>query len=157
MASVDSRSNPPEAAETSGPSLAAQQHYVTFYSPGTIVSEQTAKPVEAWNVDEAVAMARGIKERHGALPYGFAFSTRGRKADELDSREVARSPFYWLGGRIETLEEVEARNDPKESILRGNMRGNGYDRIVINDNSWRFIAPFKAGDVMLDVDLRGAS
>lgn len=77
---------------------AIQQHFVTFYSPGTMVAETTAKPVADWTVDVAVEMARGIKERHGAAPYGFCFTTRGREADDLDSKEIARSPFYWLGG-----------------------------------------------------------
>jgi len=127
-----------------------QQHYVIFHSPGTFVAEETRKPVDSWDVDVAVAMARGIKERHRATPYGFCFVTRGRENDELDSREIARSPTYFLGGRVETIEEVEARNDPKESILRGNMRGNGYDRIVVNDNSWRWTQPLRPNDFVLD-------
>lgn len=127
-----------------------KQDYVIFYSPGSFVAEQTQKPVEGWNVEAATEMARGIRERHGATPYGFCFITRGRRDDELDSREIARSPTYYLGGRIETIEEVEARNDPKESILRENMRGNGYDRIVVNDNSWRWTQSLRPDDVVLD-------
>lgn len=133
-----------------------EKHFVTFYSPGTFFSEDTTKPVEAWDVDAAVEMARGIKERYGATPYGFRFTTRGRADDELDSKVIAKSPFYYLGGRIETKAEVFARNDPKENILRANMEGNGYDRIIINENSWRFTAGLNADDVVLDVDLRAA-
>ena len=95
-------------------------------------------------------MAHGISERYGATPYGFRFSTRSRTDDDLDSSVTKRSQFYWLGGKVETLSEVEARNDPKEDILRSNMRGNGYDKIVVNDNSWRFTAPMRKGDVILD-------
>lgn len=127
-----------------------RQHYVTFYSPGTFVAEQTRRPVEAWDVEAASDMARTISERHGATPYGFQFTTNERKDDELDSKEVARSPFYYLGGRVETLAEVEARNDPKESVLRTNMRANGFDRIVVNDNSWRWTQPLRPTDVVLD-------
>jgi DNA modification methylase len=60
------------------------------------------------------------------------------------------SRFYHLGGWVETLAEVEARDDPKEETLRFNMRGNGYDRIVVNDNSWRSTRPFGETDVVLD-------
>ena len=53
-------------------------HFVTFYSPGTFVAETTTKPIPSWDVDLAVAMASDIRERHGALAYGFRFSTRAR-------------------------------------------------------------------------------
>ena len=130
-----------------------QQHFVTFYSPGTFVAETTTKPIAKWDVDAAIDMAREITERHSARPYGFRFSTRARKDDELDSRETRRSPTYFLGGKVETLAEVEARNDPKEEILRSNMRGNSYDRIIVNDNSWRWTQPLEKDDVVLDVKL----
>jgi hypothetical protein len=127
-----------------------QQHYVTYLSPGTFVSEQTTNPIDAWDVEAAADAAHFIKERHGAVPYGFYFTTRARNDDELDAKEVARSSMYYLGGRIETREEVEARNDPKENILRANMRCNGVERIIVNDNSWRFITGLKSTDVVLD-------
>lgn len=130
--------------------MSMQKHFVTFYSPGTFLAEQTTKPIDAWDVEAAKEMAHGITERYGATPYGFQFSTRSRGNDDLDSKETATSPFYHLGGRIETLAEVEARNDPKESILRMNMKGNGYDKIVVNDNSWRSTRPLGKTDVVLD-------
>lgn len=131
-----------------------EKHFVTFYSPGTFVSETTERSIDSWDVATAIEMARAVTERHGATPYGFRFTTRGRADDELDSRVIAKSNFYYLGGRIETLADVEARNDPKERILRENMRGNGWDRIIINDNSWRFTAGLNPDDVVLDVDMK---
>lgn len=130
-----------------------KKHFVTFFSPGTFVSEVTEKPIEAWDTETAMQMARDITERHGAKPYGFQFTTRTRGRGDLDSSVSARSPMYYLGGKVETLAEVEARNDPKEHILRSNMRGNGYDKIIVNDNSWRFTGPLHDGDVILDVKL----
>ncbi len=133
--------------------MSMQRNFVVFYSPGTFFSESTTKPVDTWDVDVAVKMASDICERYNSRPYGFRFVTRKRGDMDLDSKEVAESPLYYLGGRIETLAEIEARNDPKEDILRSNMRNNGYDRVVINDNSWRFTGPLKPGDVVLDVQL----
>src|SRR5690606_2292573 len=130
-----------------------KRHFVTFYSPGTFVAETTTKPIASWDTALAVEMARKITERHSARPYGFRFTTRKREDDELDSRVVEQSPMYFLGGRIETIEEVEARNDPNEEILRSNMRGNGWNRIIVNDNSWRVRQPLKDDDVVLDVKL----
>jgi hypothetical protein len=130
--------------------MAMQKHFVTFYSPGTMVAEQTAKPIAAWDVAAAMKMADEIGERYGATPYGFRFSTRSRGPDDLDSKESASSAFYWLGGKVETLAEVEARNDPSERILLGNMRINGWARVVTNTNSWRWTQPLHDGDTVLD-------
>lgn len=129
---------------------AMSKHFVQFYSPGTFVSEVTEKPIDEWNVEAAAAMAHAISERHGATPYGFRFITRARADDELDSKQVASSGIYYLGGRVETLAEVEARNDPKEEVLRTNMRLNNIERVIINDNSWRFTGPFTERDTLLD-------
>lgn len=53
-----------------------EKHFVIFYSPGTFVHETTEKEIAAWNTQAAMDMARGIKERYGATPYGFQFITR---------------------------------------------------------------------------------
>lgn len=127
-----------------------QQHFVTFYSPGTFFAEATSKPIDSWDIEKAKKMAHDVVERYGATPYAFRFSTRSLADKDLDSKESAQSPLYHLGGRIETLAEVEARNDPKEEILRSNMRCSGYDKIVINDNSWRSTQPLGKDDVILD-------
>lgn len=129
-----------------------QKHFVTFLSPGTFVHETTTREVEAWDVDKAVAMAREINERHGATPFAFEFSTRTRGDADFDSKESKRSCRYYLGGTIETLEDVERRNDPQESILLFNMKANGWDRIVVNTNSWKIAQPLNDGDVVLDFE-----
>lgn len=131
-----------------------KKHFVTFISPGTFVAERTTKEIAAWDTDLAVEMARKIKERYGAKPYGFYFTTRGRGDKDLDSKEVARSNgIYYLGGTIETLEQVKARNYPKDKILISNMEANHWDRIIVNRNSWTWTQPFEAHDVLLDVTL----
>ena len=127
-----------------------KKHFVEFFSPGTFVSEVSEKPIDEWDVKKACKMARSIKERHGATPYGFQFVTRSRGPKELDSKEVKRSNMYYLGGKVETLAQVEARNDPKEEILRSNMRCNGYGKIIINNNSWKTTMPLSDGDVILE-------
>jgi hypothetical protein len=131
-------------------STTLQQHFVTFYSPGTFVAETSTKPIEAWNVDDAVAMASLITERYNAKPYGFRFTTRGRGPDDLDSKEIASSPMHYIGGKVETLEEVEARNSPDEDILRFNMRCNGYKRIWTATQGWKWTQPLSDDDVVID-------
>lgn len=127
-----------------------EKHFVTFYSPGTFVSEESELPIDSWNIKKAQEMAHGITERYNATPYAFQFSTRTRGPNDLDSKVTKRSALYHLGGRIETLAEVEARNDPTEDILRRNMRCNDIARVIINNNSWRHTMPFTEKDVRLD-------
>ena len=129
--------------------MGMSQHFVSFYSPGTFFAEETTREIDAWDVDAAAAMADAIVERYEARPYGFRFSTRARDDDQLDSRVVTKSAMYYLGGKIETLAEIEARNDPEERVLRENMRGNGWDRIVTGNNPWRWSQPLGPNDVVL--------
>lgn len=129
---------------------AVTQNFVHFYSPGTFVAEETRKPIPTWDVDVAMQMARDIRERYGATPYGFRFSTRTRATDDLDSKESARSGVYYLGGRVETLVEIERCADARDTILIANMKANGCDRIIRNTNSWQWTQPLWEGDVVLD-------
>ena len=130
------------------------KHYVTFYSPGTFVSESTTKEIKKWDVATAKRMARKIKERYGATPYGFQFTTRYRGPKSFDSRQVKQSGMYYLGGKVETLAEVKARvkkegSEEQNKILISNMEINKIKRIITNDNSWRFTAELGEDDKVL--------
>lgn len=136
-----------------------RKHYVQFFSPGTFVAETTTREIDSWDVQIAVDMSGVIIERYSAKPYGFKFLTMLTSDPiddgeggllEVEPKKVEESGMYHLGGKLETLEEVETRDDPKERILRANMRGNGYDKIVINTNSWKSMHPFREGDVLLE-------
>ncbi len=126
-----------------------EAHFVTFTSPGTFVAEETTRSVAAWDVAVAQEMAKEIVERHGARPYGFFFTTRSRGPEDLDSKVTARSPFYYLGGKVETLAEVKARGDARDRILIANMEGNGWDRVVVTANGYRWTQPLRETDVVL--------
>lgn len=126
-----------------------KRHFVIFYSPGTFVAETTEKPVSAWDTDEALALMTDVSERHGATPYGFRFSTRARDPDDLDSKVIEQSGMFYVGGKAETLEEVEARDDPDERILRANMRGNDYKRIWRSTEGWSWTQPLNDDDIVL--------
>ena len=125
-----------------------EKHFITFYSPGTIVAEQTIKEVDSWSPEAGRAMMADIVERHGATPYGFRFTTR-RNDGELDSREVARSAMYYVGGKVETREEIEARNLPDEDILRFNLRANSIERVWVSTKGWKTTQALDADDVVL--------
>jgi len=126
-----------------------KKHFVTFYSPGTFVSEATTKPINTWDVEVARGMARRITERYGATPYGFRFTTRTRRDGDLDSKQSATSPMYFLGGKVETLAQVKARATKKDHILVTNMENNKHERVITNTNSWKITLPLGKKDVVL--------
>lgn len=126
------------------------KHYVEFFSPGTFVAETSEREIKSWDIAAATKMALKISERYGATPYGFRFTTRQRGDDDFDSKQTAKSPMYYLGGKVETLAQVKARATDKDSILISNMEGNGWKRIITNDNSWRWTQPLDDSDVVLD-------
>ena len=126
-----------------------KKNYVTFYSPGTMVAETTRREVASWNVDKALKMSEEIKERHGARPYGFCFTTMKRGLRDFTPREVDRSGMYYVNCRVETLEEIERRGDPKESILLQNMKANGWDKMVSTKSGWAWSHQLHDTDIVL--------
>lgn len=127
-----------------------RQEFIEFYSPGTFFSETTRRPTNCRSVDLARDMAREIRERYGSTPYGFCFVARERADGDLDAHDTDRSAFFYLGGVVETLEEVKARAGDGDRVLIRNMECNGWDRIVTNDNSWNIVLPLMEGDVVLE-------
>lgn len=128
-----------------------EKHFVTFLSPGTFVPEESTKPIDSWDVKEALKLAKGIKERYAATPYAFYFTTRSREENDLDSKEAKRSGNYYLPHcKVETLEEVKKRADPNERILLSNMECNGWHKIVTTMKGWKFTRPFEEKDVLLE-------
>ena len=127
-----------------------KKHFVEFFSPGTLFSEVSKEEIKSWDVDKAVEMAKNIKERHGATPYGFQFVTRERGPKDFNSKETKRSNTYFLGGKLFTLAQVKARNDPADKILISNMEINGYKQVIENNNSWKATLPFNDGDILLE-------
>ena len=108
---------------------------VTFYSPGTFMSECTTVDTALTDPASIQHLAQGITERHGAKPYAF---------------KIEGDPHcYWFGAnRILTRDDIP--DTPENRILRQNMEWNNIDRIIENTNSWRFTAPFRDGtDVVL--------
>lgn len=126
-----------------------KKHFVIFYSPGTMVSEQSTQEIDSWNVREATTRADEIIERHNAIPYGFQFFTKERDDEDFDSKETDRSNMYYVHCNIETLQEIEKRNDPEDNILISNMKCNGWDKVAVTTKGWKGTYPLNEDDVVL--------
>ena len=136
-----------------------KKHYVEFTSPGTMFAESSRRPIEAWDVTKACEMARDVTERHGAKPFAFHFITmlEANPVDDgtggtmkVQAKELAKSCVHHLGGRLITVDEVKALNDPSKRILISNMEGNDFPIVIENTNSYRSTQPFNESDVVVD-------
>ncbi len=136
-----------------------RKHTVTFFSPGTFISESSSYPIDEWDLAKAVKMSKEVSERYNAKPYGFRFNTmlvhdpiQDGEGGELkvEPKVVKSSGTYFLGGKLETFDQVEARNDSKESILRSNMENNDMWIVCVNTNSYRSTMPFEENDKIVD-------
>ena len=103
-----------------------KKEFVRFFFPGTFFAEDAMEPISNWDVEQAKGMALKFQRS----PFGFRFITRAREVDELDSKQVAESPMYYLGGKVETIDEVMRRDLPEEETLRWNMRANNHARVI---------------------------
>ncbi len=136
-----------------------KQHMVTFVSPGTFFPESTTKPIEEWNTATACEMAKDVKERYGATPYAFVFTTQivsGPVPDgeggtlDVQPKEVARSGNYFLGGTVLSYDDIKDRKDMGQAPV--NARCNGFWFMIENKNSYRSILPFEEGDCVVNQD-----
>lgn len=136
-----------------------RQHYVTFYSPGTFVSETTTKEIDSWDTHKAATMAKKISERYGARPYAFRFSTAVTRPPvpdgeggtlRVEGRQVEQSGLHYISGEILTYDQVVSRNSPRDSILLSNMRGNRWPIVVETRSPYISTHPLEASDSVVD-------
>jgi hypothetical protein len=127
------------------------KHFVNFLSPGGITNVVTSTfEIPSWDITLALEMSSKVVTRHKAKPYAFFFTTTQICTELNISQETAKSSLYYLGGKVETLEEIRRRNNPIESDMLSDMIENGWNRILINKETWKIVRPLEDEDIVLN-------
>jgi hypothetical protein len=136
-----------------------EKNTVVYLSPGTFVPEVTERDVETWDPIRAAAEAQTVTERYDAKPYAFYFRrvevVQGPRGKVVELQELECSGRYFINGKVETLEEVEARatEDDGAALLR-NMRINQIARIVTTQNGYHLhVCVFRDEDCVVTADM----
>lgn len=136
------------------------KHFVIFASPGSFVSETSERPIESWDTKLAVGIAETIKERYGATPYGFQFETRLVAQDipdgyggtmQVQPKTVKKSGMYYFG-KLETLDEIKAKRDPRNKILISNMECNDWPIMAMTTRGYSHASIFSEADFLVGPD-----
>jgi hypothetical protein len=114
--------------------------YVTFFYRGLFVDDTSSRPADSRDPHR-------VDVPDGAFAFQFFDRVEG-EADGVPVRSGAldRSPMYYVGAKVHTLDEVRA-TVPDSRILVSNMEGNGWDRVIqTRAGNWK---PLGDGDVLL--------
>lgn len=122
-----------------------RKHFVQFLYPGTFFSEDSSKEV----ADRDPAK---VEVPQGAFCFSFydqivGVAIEGGKEIPVSSGALDRSPKYYYGGKVYTVEKLK-EEFPNERILISNVEGNGYKRAIkCRTGNWQ---PLEDSDVFIE-------
>lgn len=76
-------------------------------------------------IDDLAAICKMVRRRYGSRAFCFRRHRPGDEGDFLDPGWI-----YICGGEVETADEILSRDDPKEEVLRSNVRLNGIEAVL---------------------------
>ena len=92
-----------------------EQHYLVLLITRGFNSESITRKIDSWDVGKALEKyVEAMKTYHSKL-FGFRFITK------KDGKIVRKSGTFYVNGKVETLKELIARNDPKDETLINNL------------------------------------
>jgi hypothetical protein len=56
--------------------------------------------------------------------------------------------MHYLGGKVETLEEIINRNDPKDRILISNLKSAQVNNVWVSTVGWKWTTALREGDIV---------
>lgn len=112
---------------------------VTFYSPGTFVSEEDQIMMEGKSLNDIIEAskerAKRIKQRHGAIPYGFKI-------------KGCKTLYFLPHCKVVAFKDIPKTDE--NSILISNCEMNKWGHIVETTKGWKMTLPFTDGCVLLN-------
>jgi len=125
----------------------ARKHFIQFQYSGSFFSEETS--VEIVERDPSK-----IEVPPGAYCFSFYDQIVGTIIESIGDKEIAvnsaqldKSPTYYYGGKVYTVEELK-KKFPNEQTLITNVEINSCKRTIkCRNGNWRF---FKDDDVLIE-------
>lgn len=132
---------------------------VEFLSPGTFFSESSCQEFAKLDYKAICDAAKTIKERYGAMPYGFKWTKYEVPIDipkiegykvMIDPNVLDKSPgTIFITGEVIFSNNL---NGPDDKILKSNLESNNGGVGIINTNSYKFHAGFNEDDIVIGWD-----
>ena len=131
------------------------EHYAEYLYPGIIFGETRKVKLERRNVAEAIGELHPNADGFRLFDVEIRTGTLEDGSPVEDRREVNHSAWHYPDGKVVGIEEVE-RTHGSRSILASNMRGNGYDHVVMTRCGSTY--PMRPGEVVATLaEMRRAS
>jgi len=114
---------------------------ITYYSPGTFVSETTFREINGKNIEDIIVKAtiesKNIIQRYNATPYSFRI-------------EGISINYYLPHNKVELLSDIKNRKDPNDRILISNMENNDINAVMVSTVGWKSTQPFHEKDCLVN-------
>ncbi len=98
---------------------------------GFFLSEVDDFYVSYSKLDDLESICKLIRKRYGNMAFGFRrLRPFGQRPFGRDDEYLDPGWIYICGGKVESAKEVLSRDDPKEEVLRSNIRCNKIAAIL---------------------------
>lgn len=118
---------------------------------GFFLSEVDDFYVSYSKLDDLESICKLVRKRYGNMAFGFRrLRPVGHQPFGRDDEYLDPGWIYICGGKVESAKEVLSRDDPKEEVLRSNIRCNKIAAILKTPVGKTFQFDPKK-DIVLDV------
>ncbi|KQW72338.1 hypothetical protein [Ensifer sp. Root127] len=120
--------------------------HIRFLFDASFKSTEYVVETSSWDVEAAAGIAHRLTLERGVQPYAFWFESR----EPGHGPEPKISGTYYLGGKLQTLDELRAENDPSAVIMIHHLEARGIERVVTTNCPCLASFPFRDGDHILE-------
>ncbi|MBB6487942.1 hypothetical protein [Rhizobium lusitanum] len=118
--------------------------FAVFAFAGNFSSTERRVAIQSRNVEYAEGIAQQMTIECGFQPVAFRFETMSD-----DGSIQNRSGWFYLGGTVETLQDITGKNEPGDSRLIHFLEESGLNKIVTNNCPYLVRFPLRDQDQVL--------